>query len=167
MAHRKLAIFRRRLFTIFPLLSLWLCIATLVLWVHSYWSVDEIGYCRRAHERLCVCGASSIAGQIDFGIATQADTMHPLAGPKPGWIFDRRPIAEGITLKQFAKEMTVSASGNFLGFGFATDDRAPRTFYAVSVPHWFVALLFAILPALRLRAAFKWRKRDRQGHCPV
>src|SRR5688572_9216250 len=34
------------------------------------------------------------------------------------------------------------------------------------LPHWFLALLFAILPALHLRALIRSRRRRRIGHCP-
>ena len=33
-------------------------------------------------------------------------------------------------------------------------------------PHWSLALLFAILPALHLRALISSRRRGRAGHCP-
>ncbi|HEX3357502.1 MAG TPA: hypothetical protein VHS31_11070, partial [Tepidisphaeraceae bacterium] len=43
-AHRVLSIFRRRLFTCLTILSLFLCLATVALWVRSFWCADEITY---------------------------------------------------------------------------------------------------------------------------
>ena len=48
------------------------------------------------------------------------------------------------------------------GFGFV---RA-GIFRGISVPHWFLALLFAILPAQHLRAVVRSRRRRRAGQCP-
>ena len=36
----------RRLFTVASLLSLSLCLATVVMWVRSYWIADWIEFCR-------------------------------------------------------------------------------------------------------------------------
>jgi len=38
---------------------------------------------------------------------------------------------------------------------------------AAAFPHWFLVLLFAILPTLHLRAILRSRKRLQRGLCPV
>jgi hypothetical protein len=54
----------------------------------------------------------------------------------------------------------------FLGFGFGFVDVAALKFRAVGIPHWFLALLFAILPMFHVRAILRSRKCDRKGLCP-
>jgi hypothetical protein len=61
-------------------------------------------------------------------------------------------------------------SGSFLGFYFlsAKSTGAGGRFQRTTVPHWFLALLFAIPPALHLRAMIRSRRRrHRAGHCPT
>jgi hypothetical protein len=57
----------------------------------------------------------------------------------------------------------LSGSSSFLGFHYSN----PTEIRLVSLPHWFLALLFAILPAVHLRAAIRSRRRHRAGHCPT
>jgi hypothetical protein len=59
----------------------------------------------------------------------------------------------------------------FGGFGIGgadfKDKEAPRpSIRILMLPHWFLALLFAILPAFYLRAILRSRRRHRLGLCP-
>ena len=54
----------------------------------------------------------------------------------------------------------------FLGFGYDFKNLGPDAHYsAICVPHWFLALLFAVLPAVRLRAIIRARRPNRAGLC--
>jgi len=58
-------------------------------------------------------------------------------------------------------------SRNFLGLGFVSGEtRWGTSFRALTFPHWFLALLFAIPPALHLRGAIRSRRLNGAGHCP-
>jgi hypothetical protein len=55
---------------------------------------------------------------------------------------------------------------SFLGFGFTGHQGPSSRLGAIWFPHWFAALVFAILPALRLRSILRTRRRIRLGLCP-
>ncbi len=55
---------------------------------------------------------------------------------------------------------------SFLGFGSAVNQAPLSPVRAIWFPHWFLALLFAILPGLRLRSILRTRRRHRAGLCP-
>ncbi len=71
----------------------------------------------------------------------------------------------GWTYESYAYTLDLSDAGGdlFLGFGRLM----AWSYQMVLIPHWFLALLFAILPALRLRAAIRSHRRHRAGLCPV
>jgi hypothetical protein len=155
VAHRKLAIFRRRLFTAVSVLSLLLFIATLALWVRSYWRFDRVNHVDhkhrlrrlenlRGHMEIAAVGSSGWAPGYSYVSSTSQDRAFVFGGFAGG----------------------DSKSGSFLGFGYASIDLGPRTLRAIAVPHWFLALLFAILPALHLRSTIRSRRLRRVGHCP-
>jgi hypothetical protein len=52
----------------------------------------------------------------------------------------------------------------FLGFGYKRSG-SPEHMRVMWFPHWFLALIFAILPALRLRAILRTARRHRLGLC--
>jgi hypothetical protein len=62
VAHRSLLIFRRRLFTILSAISLLVCVATIVLWVRSYWRLDFWQY----NGLNTFCSAQSTLGSLSF-----------------------------------------------------------------------------------------------------
>jgi hypothetical protein len=86
--------------------------------------------------------------------------------PDPGWEYSSSPLI-GVhrTLRQLAEELSGSRSGFFLGFGFLVSGW--DLFRMVCIPHWCLALLFAVLPVFHLRAILRSRRRDRTGLCPV
>jgi hypothetical protein len=58
------------------------------------------------------------------------------------------------------------SSDRFFGFGIHLDNNNSLGSRAILLPHWFLALLFAIVPAFHLRAILRSRKRRREGLCP-
>jgi hypothetical protein len=60
-----------------------------------------------------------------------------------------------------------SSSWFFSSFGYVLAALPNGTLYAIAAPHWFLAMLFAILPALYLRAIVRSRRRNRIGLCRV
>ena len=154
VAHRKLAIFRRRVFTALSVLSLLLCVATLGLWGRSCFGRDLAffgvgGWFFEATVHL---------GRIEFFV------LGPRArNASPTWERDRDPAWQGPVFALGADHGTWRT----LGWGYGGRDYAPYGAYrALIMPHWSLALLFAILPALYLRSTIRSRRRRRIGHCP-
>ena len=139
MAHRKLAIFRRRIFTALSVLSLLLCVATLALWVRSYWRYDLIERFSRRDLHFWII--ISLPGRIDL---VRVQPFSPLEG--------NAALLRIVPKLQYESGDVSQYLVQYVKF--------------VSVPHWSLALLFAILPALHLRAAIRSRRRRRAGHCP-
>ncbi len=83
---------------------------------------------------------------------------------KQGWNFRTRPSSADGTFASFARKFPQGRSAHFLGFGFAHLPNRMR-FDAYVAPHWFFALLFAALPAVRLRSILRTRRRNRAGLC--
>jgi hypothetical protein len=78
------------------------------------------------------------------------------------WEYDsaKLPLEIGIRLfrQNFGRE--------FVGFGYLSTT-GPFPLRSIYFPHWFLALLFAILPALYLRGRLRSHRRVREGCCPV
>ena len=152
MAHRKLAIFRRRTFTALSVLSLLLCVATLTLWPLSYTRFDGVYYtsdtlwCAVENVPACVQLLTNPVSLPKGGIPTFEHISSSSRNPRTPSVWEQFwPVAR-----------------RFYGFGYLEIERLR----CVSVPHWSLALLFAILPALHLRAFIRSRRRHRIGHCP-
>ena len=143
MAHRKLAIIRRRIFTALSSLSLLLCMATLALWVRSYRVSHEPYY---LDGRGIMYGMNSHYGRI--AVYRTYNGSYPMGR---GYYFWRRPVK----LWMYDPSM------------FVITGPTPRYGeWVVRFPHWSLALLFAILPAQHLRALIRSRRLKRTGHCP-
>jgi hypothetical protein len=178
VAHRKLAIIRRRLFTAVSVLSLLLFVAALALWVRSYIRYDGVFYTRRTtesppsatlfrgdenlHHRCVqsVVGELCVTTYIKIPIGSERQDV--------GWEFFTHQARGNSTLRQSVRDLarwTNRGYGSFAGFGFLSYDAELLTIRGIAVPHWFLALLFAILPALHFRAAIRSRRRDRTRLC--
>jgi hypothetical protein len=154
VAHGKLAIFLRRLFTILSVLSLVLCFGTTVLWIHSYFRAAGASYgdtehysirSERGHVELWTYRPYGFAGEFRYGT------------------WPAKPRSE---LKELAASWRgVGTSVWFLGFAFVAREVPPTVFRAIAIPHWFLALFFAVLPVLYLRARLRSRRRHRIGLC--
>ena len=150
---------RRRLFTLASAVSLLLCLATVVLWVRSYFRMDLIVRARFGDNAECT-GAETInclRGSVVFGELT-------LSGPsiKASYRLPFVPAVNGIRMLS----MTIGFSGNpyiegmrtHLGFGTGPQrvvslvgpgkERAGIVRRFV-VPLWSLVVLFALLPATR------------------
>ncbi len=155
MAHRALAIIRRRLFAGLTILSLVLCLATLALWVRSYWRCDRPMRVSAEAETYDDFELQSCLGELSIVAANLT------GGPArwvPGWHLLTLPSSPLQTLR-FRTKPFPAQSASVLGFGFG--------YYArfLWCPHWFFALLFAALPVVRLRSILRTRRRDRAGLC--
>jgi hypothetical protein len=176
VAHRVLSILRRRLFPFLTILSLLLCLATVALWVRSYWRCDTLEHVSLEAQWRNRLGIGSIFSELVlFDIRIPLD--HPIHQPadytvasskvKLGWqhvTYDTSPMD---TLESIATLRPSNRSFLFHGFGYITNQApsAASPHLAIGVPHWFLVLLFAILPLLRLRSILRTRRQNRIGLC--
>lgn len=141
MAPRQLAILRRLLVAIFSVISLLLCLATLALWVRSYPPAAEF------------LTAVEVVYGSRWDVQSSRGTIE---------LQYMAPLDESDHLASHMK-----ADHALLGFRYFSESSPQRLLLlSLGVPHWFLALLFAILPALWLRSFIHSRKRSRGGLCP-
>lgn len=126
-----------------------LCLATIAIWARSKWRYDALLF---APERQPLWAIKSDQGQLYF----VRDLVEGRARV-PG-------IAFGSTDLPYQPNIFLWSS--FLGFGRVAADAEFGLVRGVTFPHWFLAVLFAILPALWLRSLIRSRRRNRLGLCP-
>jgi hypothetical protein len=128
-------------------LSLLLCVGTLALWVRSYWVGDAVGW------PIHGCWVATSNGRTLLVLVDGYSIPNPFrltAGPRSERFW-----------QWYIRDESMPPTFEFVGFA---SRRGPNwTHYAV--PMWFLALLFAILPALHLRALIRSRRLRRIGHC--
>jgi hypothetical protein len=140
----------RRLVTLAAGVSLLLCVATGALWVRSHFVYDVV--------RFDPWTSYSVTGRV-LCISMSRD-------------FFRAP-------SQWMRESASSEGGKNLRTGLATNafdhwwvrmgfvlDTYDVT-STIGFPHWFLALLFAILPSMRGAAAIRSRRTRQRGLCPA
>ncbi len=168
MAHRLLAIFRRRLFACLTILSLVLCLATLALWVRSYWRYDVLADFRSDARTTRGFHVQSTFGELGLHAdgGTQGDYEQ-----RQGWNYFIYSSNTDQTFGSCAKDYRPGRRSSELvfgfGFGYFNQYKGPDySIRAIWFPHWFLALLFAVLPAIRVRSILRTRRRNRVGLCP-
>jgi hypothetical protein len=159
---------KRRLVTLAAAASLVLCVAMMALWVRSYWRVDDVRFFHTSRSR--VIGRQEIfesAGGIVFLSHDAVTSRVPREDRKP-----RFAVGSGKTPKVFSPfgdyDWHFSGFGYYRGTDSFPESANPFTWVrnTVAFPHWFLALLFAILPAVHFRAAMRSRSLHRAGLCP-
>jgi hypothetical protein len=148
---------KRRLFNLAAAVSLLLCVATMVLWVRSYWRPDLLLRDRRDLDGSRRFGVRSSFGELDGEVFRSADP------PSPGWLYFPSPNPWDQPLSVSRNRRPELRSASLFGFGYGFSNLHP--FHAIWVPHWFLALLFAVLPAVRLRPIIRRRRQYRAGLC--
>jgi hypothetical protein len=155
VAHRSFPFLRGRLFTIISALSLLLCLATLALWVRSYWVNDDLQYLRQP-------SSASFGMQGNCGELVLSVFQFPSYAIDGVWTYDEYVSAAE---QRFSQPGEGDPAIWVLGFGFdyRPQDVIPASF--IFFPHWSLAILLAILPAIHLRAILRARRRNRIGLC--
>ena len=139
---------RRYIFNTLTVMSLLLLLATVGLWVDGFWNVT------------CV-------GQDQGGVcSSNRGVLLMLYRAKPGrWMWIRHQNQIG-TFELFIEEDLYPEHG-FMGFLFVgpISSISPAE-YIARIPHWFLTLIFATLPAIWL---FKWNKHRKlsPNACPA
>ena len=161
---------KRRLVSLAAAASLLLCVATVALWVRSYWRGDTFGYLWDDNGRVGLSvrntwSMQSNTGELAFGAAALTTLRRPPSGT--GWQLESRKAGRGQMLRSFAGSFSTPASGWFLGIGVVFIDERGYALRALALPHWFVVLLTAVAPSLRPLAVLRPPHASRSGLCPT
>ena len=155
------------------LLSLLLCLATLAFWIRSYFKSDWYHYVvldapRRTWTQYSLNSNKGSLYFSYFGFRFNTDTRFQdyvrLREAPAGFSYqgyeprDNRHLA-GSTLRR-------------LGFALQSEYNTPDAsgsydFPNAFVPHWFIVLITALLPATRLYLLVRRRQQKRAGLCPT
>ena len=133
----------------FTFISLMLCVATIVLWLRSYSFESEL-YRTTFNEMSADFALGSVKGVIL--IVRQAP---PLVQRQPHWRYVSRPVGNAVLPRE--------SFLNRLGFSYHRITGWGR----IGVPYWFVAVVFLLLPGVRLGRWCSKRFALGSGHCRV
>jgi hypothetical protein len=146
------------------LLSLLLLLLTLFLWPRSHHVGDGISYGRNGYAAdgsliRRVVGVSSSQGQVLFNRGHFSSL----------WFNTISPREEGLHYERsLPTDLRVFADWSYGGFSHVSvDDGSTFGMKAVAVPHWLVALLSSLPPALWLIRHILRRKRSSPNACPT
>ena len=136
-------------------LSLLLCLATIAVWVTSYRRTQYVGLGRPDHW----LGALSMSGILRL-------ERGGFAMGRQGWSHESYPTPAGGLWRELYSRDTRGIL-QFAGIGYSSIDYSSngsmkRT--AIYLPHWLLALAFALLPAWSVWAAIV-RKKPKPGYC--
>lgn len=137
---------KQRIFTLLSAFSLFFCIAIVACWIDSYITYDEMRI-RGSDGRVYCIDSYWGAARLRTYVSSPADRNRFIpfhASQVPPELHDR---------------LRATTKGQWLGFG------RDHQFDSPIVPHWFPALLSAILPALWMRASVRRRTRKKWGLC--
>ena len=159
---------KRRLLNLLTALSLLLCAVVIVVWARSESTFEDVRYVSAGPFRWTAWGVSSVDGPVFFGHVTH--TMPPgNSGVVGGWRFESSTGKSRLWSWGMAYLMQMGRFGHHrLGFGVMHQEGIPvrediEAVWALMVPHWFLACLCAVLPALWAREAVLRRRAARRG----
>ena len=160
---------KRGIFNTLSILLLVLCIGTLALFVRSHYTQDVIEYGNAGGQFYMV---TSHHGRLTTFIVTGSPEDRPL-----NWLTgDGNPrlpfYASSVRVRDYEVIALTDGSGSILpaGWNFATPIHATGLpFHGMSVKHYWLALVFGILPAFWIvSGSYRWRQRRRaaaKGRC--
>jgi hypothetical protein len=161
---------RTRIVTILSVMSLVLCLATVVLWVRSYWAADYLCYQDRPiGGRRRTIATHSIKGFLFYNRtfpAVQPDASASVEASK--WRFEVTPASRFLD-----PAGGVRGAGNYyFGFGYWRGERVEFRHLATGlmeivavIPHWFLALIFAAIPTRWLAVRRRADRRSERELC--
>jgi hypothetical protein len=144
---------RRLLSHLLAVLSLALCIATVVFWFRSYTAADYLAWCMETKE----IGLISTVGRI---VLYDEAVIPPFRWPPPSEF--RHSTADAPAGIDAYTPPNSPRHVEWLGFGVISGDTGKYRVTSRMVPHWPVAVLAAILPIRWIRG---YRRRRTGGMC--
>ena len=146
--HIRMQSFRRRLFASVSVLSLVCCLATVGLWVRSYWAHDQV---RRYLDGATGFMVATDRGGLDVFWGVHRTTVNPA----DGWFFSTHKLPPPFDGPMFD---LVYVDAKLLSFS--------RTGRTLTFPFWLPAVLFAFAPAYWLLGPWRRQaKRRKLGLC--
>jgi hypothetical protein len=152
-----------------------ICVATLTLWVRSYWREDAAGWhwghLANDRARIRFADAHSASGRLWIEARRENFTLVPgtyrasTSGATSGFVWDSGPNRQ----PRFFQDRFYDRSG-FAWEGDWNRRRTGSNFSSIEsgftlvLPHWFVALLSAILPDLWWRGRRRRLRQHRLAH---
>jgi hypothetical protein len=148
------------LFGLLTAVSLAVCLATVALWVRSYWWEDLVWctpYTLYPDDHLDYVFASRLGGIMvgSNGVTASQWSVHTHFD----WKADARPFPE--------RRGSLLLPGARFGFYFSGIGNG---YWNVNFPHWFIAAMASLLPAgwlVRCVAAHRRHRRAAAGRCSV
>jgi hypothetical protein len=160
---------KRRLFNLAAAMSVVLCAVTVVLWVRSYWTVDNfgvegveaVGHWQRGG---FVCSRSGTLG-AEWWLRDNGGWRSRSA---TGWGYDSWPIRSVETPHSWWRGFSYEAES--FNNALMTSDGRPAPVHmtyshSLTVPHWFVLLLAVLPSAFWLGGRARRRRRLRENLC--
>ncbi len=100
----------------------------------------------------------------DFVIRRSAYTIETLK-QKHGWNLETARSEPELTARSLMKRDALNPSFSVLSFGYVYTNYVQPSYGHAWFPHWFLALLFAILPTVRFLTILRTRRQNRAGLC--
>jgi hypothetical protein len=147
----------RRLFNLAAGVSLLVCVASVALWVRSYFAEDTLSF--RPDRSLCILHVFQSRGSIASTHTSDVDYKAAAHG------FKRSSGSADVDLYKYWGHLSPYVHVG----GFAIiPSTSPSGGGGVLVPHWFLMLVTAVLPAIAARRAWRLRRARRAGMqlCP-
>jgi hypothetical protein len=157
---------KRRLLNLLTALSVLLLLMVAVLWVRSYHYLDDYRRLDRATGRLE--DVVLLYGAVQVARVENVDNPDGESGWswETGWTamplgsFGRAPSVDW----QVLNNRNVAVRLQFLGFRWLTGNLGPgQPIWSLRIPLWLPAIVFALLPVLRLSRRLR---RPGRGRCP-
>jgi hypothetical protein len=166
-------VMRRRIFTFSSVISLLLCLATVALWVRSYWFVDFVAWRSSSLQSGDVVYRHWVLSSCEGGACLYGERgIVESTFPQSSRQWHRWPVERGThavgEYERATRYFDMPTSAHPLGFQVAarsTAGRWPRSFFTIALPFWFLSMLLGALPALSLASKLRQSRRIRRGLC--
>lgn len=147
---------RRILFNGLAALSLLLALATAGLWVRSQFTHEQWTFSTRRN----FGAAFSAGGVVRVEVLDQPYQRQFLGKPDESFRIQHDAFDPSINVMPFKQPAYGFGSRQVLDF-----QNKPHLLNCLTMPHWWAAILFALLPGIR--AVLHWSRRNPPGHCPA
>ncbi len=163
---------RRRLFSLASLLSLLLCVATVVLWVRK---ADKC----EIHRRTCVEGTSTYCRAAIYShwgeVEVQVCILHATDSSLATYFAVPPSEIESVVWKSHLMHQgfQVGRDETVWGFSFihrlysADSGKAPVKYWNIIFPHWAIFVALALIPSIWLIYYLLVIGSRKIGHCPA